>query len=972
MLVPALAWADKLALETVVPTAPGKNNVRWWEFDWKWTDFEPVKGGSPVRLYFYQQEKEIAQVAKPFIEKAYADFTGSFHYLPRHQIPFLLYNSHFEFESTRAFLVSEGILGVTSPQDLRMALPYWGEHRRFQHVMRHELAHQFTIQKVVDLGRAQKFPCNPLNAFPLWFVEGIAETFSQDGLSADARAAIADRLVGRKEDAKVRLPDFFAPAEGTFERVYLLGHAQVRFIEQRYGSGTVVRVLEASPKLCPRRGFGLGASREEVSFAALVAGVVQKKPQEVDQDWKLWAREQVAQALVASHPLSTLELVEHTGSGEVDALSLSPDGRVLLYRTVDASSGLARLYLRAVGEPGSTVLVAQDQRPGLQSLHPFDRTVVAVGAELVAYIGRVNDSDVVFAQRYRLQRQGGRARLELERPLQHDLSRQHQLLEGGYPAIHPRTGAVVFVGLSRRNGFLDLYQLERPLEPDSPIRKLTDDPYAEQGLAYSRAGALYFISDATPDGQPELFRWDERGPAALTDFPGEVELSSPAPDPQGGVVFTADANGYSQVYRYLEGQLTRLTDVPTLFKSPALSPGDQLFGIVLVDQHRLLAALPKERFLSEPLDAAPEQPVPLSDGAGGAGVLPWKVPTATLSPIRDYSPFSLSNYQLVAANAALTLGPLALGEVVFADRLRAHLIGLSAEVLGGLDRTNAALFYFDQSGRVDYGGGLFIRTGLQLAGDARDELNTFFVQRIGALAEVSYPFNPFLRLEGFLSPQSIRAYDFSLPGDPFALESAGSFAGVEAGVGLALDTLRFAPIGPVNGLAASLGVQGTAAFGRAQSFAQLTADLHQYATFIRGVDRLFFHGRLAAGSTLGGPFREDFYLPAGYNLRAFPDGDLRQIGEHYYLGTAELQFPLAPDLGGIYLQGLVGFDAGGIAVNLSRALEERVAAYLIGGNLVIGPLALRVHFARGVDLGAGLAEPGWTPHVTITLPFLML
>src|SRR5436190_974623 len=83
------------------------------------------------------------------------------------------------------------ILGVTSPEDLRMALPYWGETLRFEHVLRHEMAHQFHIQKAIDRGRATH-TCNPVALMPLWFTEGLAEAMSQPELTADVRAAIAD------------------------------------------------------------------------------------------------------------------------------------------------------------------------------------------------------------------------------------------------------------------------------------------------------------------------------------------------------------------------------------------------------------------------------------------------------------------------------------------------------------------------------------------------------------------------------------------------------------------------------------------------------------------------------------------------------------------------------------------------------------------------------------------------------------
>ncbi|HSP78382.1 MAG TPA: hypothetical protein VLQ93_07630, partial [Myxococcaceae bacterium] len=329
-------------LETVFPSLPGKNNVRWWEFDWKWTEFIPVAKGAPVRLYFYELEREVARTSKPFIAQAYTDFTERFAYVPSQRIPFLLYNSHFEFESTRAFFVSETVLGVTSTKDLTMALPYWGEHQRFQHVMRHELAHQFTIQKLIDEGHARG-GCNPIVFLPLWFVEGVAERFSLEELTPEVRAVIADRLLERGRDKPEGLPDFFAEGRMDYESVYLLGHARVRHLDEEYGENTVRRILEATPRLCRSGfgGFGFVPAPTVGSFEGLVASVVGARPEIISQRWKRWAREQVQPALEARHPFAALELFEEPGSGDIDSFSLSPDGRVLFYRMVDLDSGMA-------------------------------------------------------------------------------------------------------------------------------------------------------------------------------------------------------------------------------------------------------------------------------------------------------------------------------------------------------------------------------------------------------------------------------------------------------------------------------------------------------------------------------------------------------------------------------------------------------------------------------------------------------
>lgn len=967
LATPAMASGQHpLKLETVFPSLPGKSRVRWYEFDWKWSEFSPQPEGAPVRLFFYERERAVAEVARPLIADAYRDFVEAFGYVPTQTIPFLLYNSHFEFESTRAFFVSETVLGVTSTEDLTVALPYWGEHQRFEHVMRHELAHQFTIQQVLDGARAAR--CNPLTQMPLWFIEGIAETYSQAGLTPDVRAAIADVLLAHEGDEPEDLPDFFSEGLPSFERVYLLGHAQVRFLEQRFGPGLVRRILTAAPRLCrPMQQFvGLLRSTRD-PFARLIAELTGASPEAIDSAWKQWAREQVQPALRARTPLPELTLMEGLGKGMFDSFSLSPDGRILFYRTVDLDSGVARLYLRDLADPESEVLITQDQRIGMVSLHPMDRRVTAVGRDMLAYIGRVGASDVLVVRRYTREEQGGRVRLRLGEKLSLDLSRFDGLLEGGHPAISP-AGAVAFIGLRRDAGFLDIYQFNAPFAREAAPVQLTNDRYAEQGLSYGPDGALYFSSDATPDGSYAVFRLMEGERAALVLFPGQGDATGPAAG-AAGLFFESGATGWTQAYQATEGAIFRLTDVPTSFAGPSVAYDGSLLGVVQVDGRQRLARLPRERWLREPAPGAGSPALTL-EGLGGGGLPVWDIPQTPITQEQDYSP--LRNLSLESAAGVISPGPLIATQLLFADPLNTHLIGMSALVLEEFDRASGELTYVDLSGRTAVGGGIFASTSLQLDGDMPGISGTYFLQRYGARVLAEYPFGRYMRLQGFLAPQMLRASDFSNPVGALARENSGTHAALQGGASFALDTTRLSAVGPYDGLAFSVGTDGTLPVAGARPFANVSAELLAYKNLVPGYERLFVHGRLALGTALGGAFRESFYLPAEQNLRALESGSLSVLGDHYYLGQAELHFPLLPELGGIYLQGLVGVDLGAIFFDYEALLRERQAAGVLGANLLLGPLSLRLHFARPFDIGAGIRNDRWLTHFSLGTPFTLL
>lgn len=954
------ASADDLRLEQVFPMLAGKNQVRWYKFNWKQTEFRPAEKGAPVRLYFYESERKVAELAKALISEAYLDLAGQFDYAPAYTIPFLLYNSHFEFESTRAFFVSEQVLGVTSTEDLKMAIPYWGEHQRFIEVMRHELAHQFTIQKVWS--NAKDADCNPLQYLPLWFVEGLAQYYALHKLTPDVRAVMVERILHPHGDQK--LPDFFTDTELSFERIYLIGHAQVTFLDETFGNGTLQKILKRSPELCSRRSFfGSSVDTAGEPFEQLLAAITGSDSKTVKQLWKDWAAAVAAPGRTAQTPPGAVKVLAHLGDGQPDSFALSPDGETIFYRTLDFDTGVARLYLRDLNDADSRRQLAADQSLGLVSLHPLDRRVTAVGSATLAYIGRVGASDVLFVRKYRRVGEGGGVRFELGDPVEHPLNRYDALIEGGYPAIDPKTGAVAFVGLNRRTGTLDVYELAEPFKESSPLRRLSDDPYAEQSLAYDGDGRLYLTSDATYDGHYEVMRLEGGRKTQLTTLAGDADAVTPMPV-TSGVLYQSGASGFAQTYLHRDGEDVRLTDVETFWLSPTFDAAGNLYGITLRKGERRLARIDRAQLLALPV-TAPAAPPPV------AGEAPWVLPRGALTHVRDYSATNPSNYGLVGAQAAAALGSVAAGTIVFADLFNTNIIGVSAFYAGQADLGEFVVAYLNRSRRLGLGGSVFLTNGLQLENPngERDLVHTFLLQRFGASFDTEYPLSRYMRLTASLAPQQLRAYRFSNPGGAYAQKYRMSAFAVEARTGFAVDTTRLSLFGPVRGQSWVVAAEGTMTGGAADPFGDLVTDYQFYYPFIGSYERWIGSLRLAGGTSAGGAFREQFYVPAAYNLRTISEGSLELFGEHYYLGQFETQFPLSPVIGNtLYLQGVAGADLGAVNFNVNEAWSRRRAAWVTGANLGLGPVIVRFHFARPFDVGGDPPVKNlWLSYLSIML-----
>src|SRR5262245_40453270 len=113
MLAALLLALGPLHQSYVFPLQPGQNDVRYYDFKWRYHDLKPGDGAG-VRLYFYDREHQIACIAAAGISDAYKSLRVAFRYAPETRIPYVLYSSHREFRTTNLFAINEFILGVTS------------------------------------------------------------------------------------------------------------------------------------------------------------------------------------------------------------------------------------------------------------------------------------------------------------------------------------------------------------------------------------------------------------------------------------------------------------------------------------------------------------------------------------------------------------------------------------------------------------------------------------------------------------------------------------------------------------------------------------------------------------------------------------------------------------------------------------------------------------------------------------------
>ena len=220
-----LGWSQEAY---VIPQRPGKNLVRYFEYSWRDYDYLSDDGSAGLRLYFYDREYTVARIAGGLIRETWRYMTDRFQYKPSFRVPYILYNTYREFLETNVFAVQEGVLGVTSPQDLRMSLPYAGEREFFKRVSMHEMTHQFHIQKVAERAASAGLD-SPIGAMPLWFTEGLAEYYAHDQqMDSETEMFLRDIVLNPNGEIGYDFPSLAEDRPYAYLYTYKYGQAKLR------------------------------------------------------------------------------------------------------------------------------------------------------------------------------------------------------------------------------------------------------------------------------------------------------------------------------------------------------------------------------------------------------------------------------------------------------------------------------------------------------------------------------------------------------------------------------------------------------------------------------------------------------------------------------------------------------------------------------------------------------------------------
>ncbi len=528
------------ALPSVLPAQYfGQNKVQYRKFDFQILKTEHFD------IHFYPEARQAAFDAGRMAERSYAILSKVLRHEYRERKPIILYASHSDFQQTNALggeSPGEGTGGVTDFLKQRIILPFTGSYEELEHVLQHEMVHQFQYD-IWSRGRAGAniqaiIQVNP----PLWFVEGMAEYLSLGGVDPNTAMWLRDAAIEGK------IPTVDQLENDPYIFPYRYGQALLAFIGQRWGDEAIGAIMQGTLA----GGGGLrGAMRRVlgVDYPQLSA-LWRQHIQETylpEVATRTRARDIAREVLSQDRSEGTLHL----------APALSPDGQHVAYFS-EKDFYFIDLYLADAATGKVERRLSKSSYSSNYETFRFINSQAnwSPDGQFLAFAAKRGPRDDIIILDVRRNREVRRIEVKMNGVTT--------------PSWSPDGKSLVFTGYV--GGLSDLFIVGAD---GKGLRRLTDDRYADLHPVWSPDGTtIAFASDRGPDtdfGQLKIGNMRictlDLATGLVTVLPGmDVGKNvSPQWGPDGrDIAFVSDRDGVSNIFLYSLDD-TRIYQITDLF-----------------------------------------------------------------------------------------------------------------------------------------------------------------------------------------------------------------------------------------------------------------------------------------------------------------------------------------------------------------------------------------------------------------------
>ena len=880
----------------------GKNKVQYTSFDWQMMTTEHFN------IYFYSEEKEIASVAAGLAEESYEVLAQKFnHEVPR-KTPLIIYSSPSYFSQTNVIpgLLPESVGGFTEFMKGRVVVPFHGSYYDFDHVIRHELVHVFTLSKLstVTNRRQQVRYAYP----PLWFIEGLAEFWSKEW-DTEADMIIKDMVIGGR---LFTIQNMYR-ISGSFY-MYKLGESICTFIDSTYGEDKLVGIFENWHK---------GRSFDEVVKITLgddLAALSRKWEYSLKKNYFPELEELGLPDMESSritrdgYNAKAVPIVWDDGNGEKEWVVYTAN-----------RLGYTGLYMKPIGQRGGIkTLVKGERSADFESLHLLRSGIDVDERGRIIFSSKSKERDVIYI--YDLNEGRVTRRYEFS-----------DLVAARSPRFSPDGDHVVFSGV-RKSGYSDPYVLDLENESYQP---LIEDIYHDVGPAYTADGsAIIFSSDRGTYGKKgalNLYRLDLATlEISQLTFGFYRDVTPEVTD--SGIYFSSNREGsFNLFYLSNDGVLTRQSTFVTGAFDPRLSADGkrltytgyqnltfQLFAMDIVEEPEII-----------------EQPVSFH----ASNWLPKKIDASFSQASIKYD----ADYSFDIAQSSIGYDPVygSIGgfQAAVSDVLGNHavyflLTNTAATKDELLESFNFGATYLNMENRLNWGVGAF-----HLYDEYFNDFDGYYFERqAGLISLFSYPVSKFHRIDlTSLVRYSNRELRFGLPDREKILMTNY--------VSWVFDNSLWDISGPIEGRRYNFSVGLTTSLGEFSNFSRHgSVDLRHYLRLGRYsalANRLFAY-------SASGQEPQRIYFGGSWSFR----GHARRqwYVRNVLFASNELRFPLIDNLvigfpfGGLGFQGIRGalfFDVGSV---WEDDFDQFTGAFGAGFRVSLGyVVVLRFDFTRTTD-----------------------